>query len=47
MPALSPMVSATQTVFGEGPVPAAMISSASSRATKEDLIGRPFIAPGR
>jgi uracil-DNA glycosylase family protein len=36
---------ATQTVFGEGPVPAAMMLVGEQPGDKEDLIGRPFVGP--
>ena len=36
---------ATQTVFGEGPAPAAMMLVGEQPGDKEDLAGRPFVGP--
>jgi DNA polymerase len=36
---------ATQTVFGEGPVPAAMVLVGEQPGDKEDLTGHPFVGP--
>ncbi len=36
---------ATQTVFGEGPVPAAVMLIGEQPGDKEDLAGRPFVGP--
>jgi uracil-DNA glycosylase len=36
---------ATQTVFGEGPAPAAMMLVGEQPGDKEDVIGRPFVGP--
>jgi DNA polymerase len=36
---------ATQTVFGEGPVPAALMLIGEQPGDKEDLAGRPFVGP--
>jgi uracil-DNA glycosylase len=36
---------ATQTVFGEGPVPAKMMFVGEQPGDKEDLAGRPFVGP--
>jgi uracil-DNA glycosylase len=36
---------ATQTVFGEGPAPAAMMLVGEQPGDKEDLEGRPFVGP--
>ncbi|HVU15694.1 MAG TPA: UdgX family uracil-DNA binding protein, partial [Candidatus Didemnitutus sp.] len=36
---------ATQVVFGEGPVPAAMMLVGEQPGDKEDLAGRPFVGP--
>lgn len=36
---------ATQTVFGEGPVPAAMMLVGEQPGDQEDLAGRPFVGP--
>src|SRR5579863_9310326 len=37
--------SATQTVFGEGPVPAAVMLIGEQPGDKEDVGGKPFIGP--
>jgi len=37
--------SATQTVFGEGPVPSAVMLIGEQPGDKEDLAGRPFVGP--
>jgi DNA polymerase len=36
---------ATQTVFGEGPVPAAIMMVGEQPGDQEDLAGRPFVGP--
>ena len=36
---------ATQTVFGEGPVPAALMLVGEQPGDKEDLEGHPFVGP--
>jgi uracil-DNA glycosylase len=36
---------ATQTVFGEGPAPAAMMFVGEQPGDQEDLVGRPFVGP--
>jgi uracil-DNA glycosylase len=36
---------ATQTVFGEGPVPASMMLVGEQPGDQEDLAGRPFVGP--
>ena len=36
---------ATQTVFGEGPVPAPIMLIGEQPGDKEDLAGRPFVGP--
>ncbi|HET8621549.1 MAG TPA: uracil-DNA glycosylase family protein, partial [Acidimicrobiales bacterium] len=36
---------ATQTVFGEGPVPAALLLVGEQPGDKEDLAGEPFVGP--
>jgi uracil-DNA glycosylase family protein len=36
---------ATQTVFGEGPVPAALMLVGETAGDREDLEGRPFVGP--
>ena len=37
---------ATQTVFGEGPIDAAMMLVGEQPGDQEDLAGRPFVGPG-
>src|SRR5829696_8624613 len=37
---------ATQTVFGEGPVPARLMLIGEQPGDKEDIEGRPFVGPG-
>lgn len=38
-------VHATQTVFGEGPVPAALMLIGETPGDQEDKVGRPFVGP--